>query len=280
MPTPSSDVPSPTARLGHSEPVRQVDATQWVGPTATAHRETVVEEVPVALVYNEIPHAVVMATPLDLDDLALGFSLTEDLVHAASDVLAVESVRFSQGIELKIRVDPACQENIERRARRMTARTGCGLCGAEGIDAVLRPVRPVAGLASVRPEAVNRAVAGLRDRQPLNAQSGAVHAAGWAAADGRIELVREDVGRHNALDKLIGACARAAVDPARGFVVVTSRASFEMVQKTMILGAGVLVAMSGPTGLAVSLAEAAGIGLIGFARDGRFTAYAGPRRIA
>jgi formate dehydrogenase accessory protein FdhD len=239
-----------------------------------------VEETPVAIVYNGIPHVVMMATPADLEDFALGFSLTEELIETPEDLEQVQVVRYSRGVEIQTIVAERCAATIAERTRRLTGRTGCGICGADGVDAVLKTLHPVAGGAPVEVRAIRRAFDALAERQPLNAASGAVHAAGWARADGALELVREDVGRHNALDKLVGAAVKARVDPAGGFVLVTSRASFEMVQKTTVLGAPLMAAISGPTGLAVRVARQSGLTLVGFARGDRLTAYTHPERLA
>lgn len=241
--------------------------------------ETIVEEVPVGLIYNRVPHVVMMATPRDLEDFAIGFSVTEAVVARAEEIRAVEVVRYSKGIELQCTVAPEVSEAVAARARRMGGRTGCGICGAESFDAVIKDVRRVGSSDSVTPAAISRAMAALGAGQVLNAATGAVHAAGWATFDGAVTMLREDVGRHNALDKLIGALLAARVDPASGFVVVTSRASFEMVQKVTMIGAPLLAAISGPTGLAVRLAEASGLALVGFVREGRLTAYAHAERL-
>ncbi len=274
-----TDTPS-QPRLGYVGPLLEHRARQWLDGRMADRAERLIEETPVVLVYNQIPHVVMMATPQDLEDFILGFSLTEDLIRSAADLEAVEVVRYSQGIELQARVPAECQAVIEGRTRRMTGRTGCGICGSDSIDAVLKPLRPVPAGGRFAPEAVLRAAGALGDRQPLNQAAGSVHAAAWATTDGTIALVREDVGRHNALDKLIGALVRQGTEPASGFMVVTSRASFEMAQKATAFGAGVLVAVSGPTALAVRLADEAGLTLIGFARPGRFTTYTHPERIA
>ena len=266
-------------RLGYGEPLLPVNSRRWQDGVMTTAAEQVVEEVPVVLVYNQIPHVVMMATPADLDDFALGFSLTEELVRGPADILGLEIVKYSRGIELQIRVPAECQAVIETRNRRLTGRTGCGICGTDSIDSVLKTVHEVRAGASVAPESIVRAVDAMASGQRLNQAAGSVHAAGWAAVDGSIDAVREDVGRHNALDKLVGWCFRRGVDSRAGFVVVTSRASFEMVQKATVLGASVLVAMSGPTGLAVRLADEAGVCLVGFARKGRLTVYTHPERL-
>lgn len=266
-------------RLGYSEPLLRLTARQWNDGTLTERTEPVVEEVPTVLAYNQIPHVVMMATPADLSDFALGFSLTEELIRTPSDIQAIEVVRYGQGIELQLRVPPECQAVVESRNRRLSGRTGCGICGSDSLAAVIKQIYRVPPGLRVAPDAINRAVASLAAGQRLNEATGAVHAAGWARPDGSIDTVREDVGRHNALDKLIGALVRRDVDPTQGFVVVTSRASFEMVQKATVLGTPLLVAMSGPTGLAVRLASESGITLVGFARRGRFTAYTHIERI-
>jgi FdhD protein len=294
-------------RLGYSAETLGVTATRFGVPDGDAAAsagsptradspveqiETIVEEVPVGLIYNGVPHVVMMATPRDLKDFAIGFSVTEGVVTRAEEIRAVEVVRYSKGIELQCTVAPEVSEAVAARARRMGGRTGCGICGAESFDAVIKDVRRVGAAASgdrpalsslaspvVSPAAISRAMRELGEGQELNAATGAVHAAGWATFDGAVTTLREDVGRHNALDKLIGALLVAGVDPLSGFVVVTSRASFEMVQKVTMFGASLLAAISGPTGLAVRLAEESGLTLVGFVREGRMTAYAHAERL-
>jgi FdhD protein len=266
-------------QLGYAEPLLEHPAVRGEDGRFAPSVERIAEEVPVAFVYNGLPHVVMMATPADLEDFALGFSLTEELVPSPSDVLDISVVRYSRGIELQVTVPASCEEEIRNRNRRLTGRTGCGICGAESVDSVLRPVHPVSAGLEITASAVRNALAALPGLQPLNAAAGAVHAAAWAGRDGAVALVREDVGRHNALDKLIGALARAGADPACGFLVVTSRASFEMVQKATVFGAPLLAAISGATGLAVRLADQAGLTLVGFARGERLTVYTHPSRL-
>jgi FdhD protein len=250
--------------------------------------EIVAEEVAVALVYNGISHAVMMATPCDLEDFARGFSFTERIVEKASEVydIDVEDMRDSagvQGIEVRLEIAAQRMAGLQERRRTLAGRTGCGLCGVDSLEAALRPVPAVTGLGNVRRQAIEQAMAALPAEQRLNRFNGATHAAGWAAADGRLVAVREDVGRHNALDKLAGALmarasAGAALEPG-GFVVVTSRCSYEMVQKAAALGATAIAAVSAPTSLAIETAEQAGITLVAFVREGRLTAYAHADRI-
>jgi FdhD protein len=266
-------------RLGYAGPLVELPARRWEDGTVHDQVETVAEETPVVMVYNGIAHAVMMATPQDLEDFALGFSLTEELIAAPADLQRVELVRYSQGIEIQALVAPEREAEIAERTRRITGRTGCGICGADSVASVLKTLRPVTTSVPIREAAVRTAMESLAAHQTLNAAAGAVHAAGWAGLEGAIEVVREDVGRHNALDKLIGALIRRGTDPATGFVLVTSRASFEMVQKTTRLGAPLMAAVSGPTGLAVRIAQQAGLTLVGFARGSRLTVYAHPDRL-
>jgi formate dehydrogenase accessory protein FdhD len=266
-------------RLGYAQPLLELSARRWEDGVASDLVETIAEETPVALVYNGITHAVMMATPQDLEDFALGFSLTEELIAAPAELERVELVRYSQGIEIQAQVTPDRAAAIAERTRRLTGRTGCGICGADSVASVLKTLHPIASSGTIRASAVQSAMEGLAAHQTLNAAAGAVHAAGWASVDGSVELVREDVGRHNALDKLIGALVRRGTDPAAGFVLVTSRASFEMVQKTTRFGAALMAAVSGPTGLAVRIAQQAGLTLVGFARGSRHTVYTHPERL-
>jgi len=257
--------------------------------TVTAHRggrtergnDWLADEVPVALVFNGISHAVMLATPADLDDFALGFGLTEGLLSEASELHDVEIKQTSLGIEVHMDVAGACEFRLKERRRNLTGRTGCGLCGTESLEHVHRTLPTSTEGAKgihVTPAAVARALRGLREAQALQQSTGAAHAAAWCSPEGDALLLREDIGRHNALDKLAGAMSRAKLDATQGFVCVTSRASFEMVQKTAMTGASMLVAVSAPTVLAVRTAQAAGLALAGFARREDFVAYTAPER--
>jgi FdhD protein len=241
--------------------------------------DSIAEEVPIALLYNERPHVVMMATPRDLDDFALGFSLSEAVIDSADELESIGSQVLLEGIELRLQVPAARADALELRRRNLTGRTSCGLCGAQALeDAVRQPPR-VSGGPSITARALGQALAQLHERQPLNAATGATHAAAWVHADGSIALLREDVGRHNALDKLIGALAHARVDVRAGFVLVTSRASYEMVQKAATVGITLLAAISAPTALAIHLADETGLTLIGFARGDSHVVYAQPQRV-
>jgi len=243
-----------------------------------AVRETLAEETPITFAYNGVSYAVMMATPTDLEDFAVGFSLTEGVVTRRAELLAITEVRYSGGIELQM--DTSAEVASGARQRRLVGRTGCGICGKDDVSDILRPLTPLNSDARFDAHAISRAIAGLTRQQPLNDATGAVHAAGWASADGEILTVREDVGRHNALDKLIGALVRANVDPVTGFIVLTSRGSFELVQKAAIFGAAMLATVSAPTGLAVRVADETGLTLAGFARDGRVTVYTHAARVS
>ncbi|MEO8297945.1 MAG: formate dehydrogenase accessory sulfurtransferase FdhD [Burkholderiales bacterium] len=233
----------------------------------------VAEERPVALVYNGVSHAVMLASPLDLEDLALGFSLTEGIIESPAELLDFEQHDSDVGITLDLRVTLRCFMRLKERRRTLAGRTGCGLCGTESLDEAIRPVRRTVSPPPVGPAAVRRAMNDLGSSQVLQPSTGGTHAAAWCGLDGAVRLVREDVGRHNALDKLIGAMVRADLDPTAGFIVATSRASYEMVFKTATAGVGLLATISAPTALAVRTAQTAGLCLIGFARGTRGVVY-------
>ncbi|UKE70871.1 formate dehydrogenase accessory sulfurtransferase FdhD [Xanthomonas cerealis pv. cerealis] len=242
-------------------------------------QDLVASEVPVAFAYNGAPFVVMMATPEDLHDFALGFSLTEGIVEEPAQLQIVSVDTFLEGVSLQLQIPPAHAAALQARRRNLQGRSGCGVCGSESIEAVLRAPRPLPAGMAIAPAALARALRELRQQQPLNAITGATHAAGWADADGGVQLAREDVGRHNALDKLIGALASAGTDPASGFAVVTSRASYEMAMKAAQAGIPLLAAISAPTALAVALADSAGLTLIGFARDHDYVVYSHPQRL-
>lgn len=244
-------------------------------------RDIQASEVPVALEYNGISHATMLATPADLEDFAYGFSFTEGIIASAQDVRGVEvqPVPEHGGIVVTIEISSACEYRLKQRRRALTGRTGCGLCGVDSLPEVVRDIAPVAAGAPVKVSALFQAQQAMRAQQWLFEETGATHAAGWAARDGRLHLVREDVGRHNALDKLIGALIRREDLPVReGMALVSSRASFEMVQKSAAAGIDVLVALSAPTALAIDLAVRLNVGLAGFMREQRCTLYAHANR--
>lgn len=259
----------------HSE----FDVQRWDGRTLRAARETVIEEAPIAFVYNGMAHAVMMATPSDLEDFALGFSLSEGIVQNADELRAIDVVPLDEGVLLRLQVDAGRAQALESRRRSIAGRSSCGLCGAENIEQVMRALRPVTSTFEIPHTRLHAAFETLAPRQALNARTGAAHAAGWADASGALDLVREDVGRHNALDKLIGGVARAGVAFDEGFALITSRASFEMVQKAATVGIPILAAISAPTALAIRVASESGVTLAAFARDGTHNVYTHPQRL-
>lgn len=244
----------------------------------------VAEERPVALEFNGVAQAVMLATPLDLEDFALGFALSEGLLDAPGELHGLEAVESPEGITLKLQIAARCMARLKARRRALAGRTGCGLCGIESLAQLERPLAPLPPGPAVPRAALARAQAELRGLQALQHATGAVHAAAWCGDDGAVRLLREDVGRHNALDKLIGAMARtgtlAAGDAGtEGFFAVTSRASYEMLHKTAAARVRLLVAVSAATTMAVDLAGRLGVGLAGFARGRDLVVYAGAERI-
>ena len=249
------------------------------GGAVRADTRTVAVETPVQVAFADVPFAVMMLTPADLVDFAYGFSLTEGVIERAEQIRGVVVGALEDGIALRIALVGERLHAHLARQRAMTGRTGCGVCGIDDIEA-LRRARAADGPApGVAVAAIGRALRALDERQTLNLATRAVHGAAWAGLDGDIALIREDVGRHNALDKLIGGCLRAGVDPRSGFVLITSRCSFEMVEKTASFGARTLVAISAPTSLAIERARALDVTLIAIARRDTLTVFHGGDRL-
>lgn len=249
------------------------------GGRSAREDDALASEVPVAFAFNGAPFAVMMATPADLEDFALGFPLAEGVVRSAGDVHVERIDSHLEGVSIALRIPEEAAARVAGRRRALEGRSGCGLCGSESLEAVLAPPPSVPVGAPIAAEALTVALHALHAEQPLNARTGATHAAAFVSATGALRLVREDVGRHNALDKVIGAMARAQVDPSSGFALVTSRASYEMVLKAARAGLPMLAAISAPTALAVTLAEHAGMTLVGFARAAGHVVYAHPGRL-
>lgn len=258
---------------------RPVD--RWRHGRCTREDDFVAEEVPVAMIYNGVSFAVMMATPHDLTDFALGFSLSEGLIGQPTQLLGVECRSLLEGIEVAIQVaDDAHGAHLAQQpGRLLPGRSGCGICGTRELEQAIKHTPVVGAGTRITRAALERALAELQTMQPMNAATGAVHAAAWADPHGQIVLVREDVGRHNALDKLIGAMHYAGMDPGTGFALITSRASYEMVTKAASTGITLLAAISAPTALAIELARSAGLTLIGFARPGTHNVYTHPHRL-
>jgi FdhD protein len=258
---------------------QQRTVERWHQGQRYVEQDYIAEEVPVSLVYNDIPYVVMLATPTNLEEFALGFSITEGIIHNAEELLASRVYRRADGIEVKLKIPEHRFQCLSDKGRNLTGRTGCGLCGASTLRQAIRKPPPVQSNLVVNASELMVALNDIKQQQKINTFTGSVHAAAWAMPGAGIAVVREDVGRHNALDKLLGALLRTGKDPGKGFAVVTSRASFEMVQKTAFVGISLLVAISAPTGLAIRLAEEAGVTLIGFARDDRHVVYTHPQRL-
>ena len=239
------------------------------------------EETPVALSFAGTTHAVMMASPADLEDFAIGFSLTEGIISSPDEIDTLEVEAMGPGIDIRIHLRDAANRRFETRRRRLAGPVGCGLCGIESIEEAMRDVRPVGNSAlTLAPSAISGAVRLLSENQPFHAETGAVHAAGFYVPGKGIVAAREDVGRHNALDKLAGALARAGIDGATGAVVVTSRVSVEMVQKTAAIGSPFILAVSAPTALAIRTAEEAGMTLVALVRGDEYDIFTHPDRIS
>ena len=265
-----------------SPPVSGCSATAVSGLRAGSFFETtdwVIDEVPVALAYNGVSHAVMLATPSELEDFAIGFSRTEGIVDDLSQIYDVELVAEERGFTLALQIASSCFARLKDKRRSLAGRTGCGLCGTDSLAQAVRFPASMSGDGRFEAAAISRALGQMRERQLLLGVTGASHAAAWCNAAGEIVLMREDVGRHNALDKLVGALLRSRLPASEGFVAVTSRASYEMVQKTATLGVTVLAAVSGVTGLAIEVAQSTGVALLGFARGQDVSIYSHPQRI-
>lgn len=262
------------------KPVVSCRFESWrVGGQSQSGSRDVPAEAAVGLCYDSIPYVVVMATPSDLEDLAVGFTITE----AVADFDAIEQVAVSDGPDgLLVDVLLVRDAGIDiARARRRTleARSSCGLCGVETLKEAVRPIKPVGQGALITHASIQAALAALETGQRFGSATHATHAAAWADERGRVLVLREDVGRHNALDKLIGAALRAGLDPSRAFIVVTSRCSYEMVEKTAAAGVAILVAISAPTSLAIEKAQTAGLTLVAIARADGHAVFTHPARV-
>ncbi|WP_029147286.1 formate dehydrogenase accessory sulfurtransferase FdhD [Methylophilus sp. 5] len=282
--------PLPASRewqaIDAEEAVSRLTVTRWRDGQIATVPDAVAEEVPIALVYNGISHVVMLATPADLEDFAYGFSFTEGIITHRSQIYGIDSKALFhanghlQGIELHIELATEQFAALKAQRRNLTGRTGCGLCGAESLQQVFKqPMSAVGPLVAVSLSAIEAALAGLRLQQPLQQLTGATHASAIADAQGRVLCVREDVGRHNALDKLIGSLLRQQCDFStfwgQHWVLTTSRASYEMVQKVAMSGGQALIALSAPTALAVNLAQEYGFLLVGFAKTTQCVVYSG-----
>lgn len=267
----TSDAPSPIQRVAR-------DA--WAGGDRSSGSRVVPEETAVALTYNRTTHAVMMATPADLEDFAVGFSLTEGVVQRAEEIEELDVVPGADGIELRMWIGDHRGAAFRDRRRHLAGPTGCGLCGMDSLAEAMRPAAVVTSDMRLTADDVRRAMAALPSAQTINRQTRAVHGAAYWEPGAGLVVLREDVGRHNAVDKLAGALARQSRSASGGLLLLTSRVSVELVQKAAAIGAPIVVAVSVPTALAVRTAEASGITLIAVARDDGFEIFSHAERIA
>lgn len=270
--SPSTGLPPSAVRVA-------MQVAAYTGAALRPDTRALAVEAPVNLVYGSVPHAVMMATPADLEDFAYGFSLTEGIIESASEIRSTRVETGADGLRLHVELVPGRLREHLARKRAISGRTGCGVCGIE--DLAQLPMAELRDAPAVRVPlpAIAAALANLDAAQVLGAETRAVHAAAWARLDGSVTAVREDVGRHNALDKLIGALIRSGTEVDQGFLVITSRCSFEMVEKAARLGAALIVAISAPTSLALDRARANGITLCAIARADTVTVFTGAERL-
>ena len=256
-----------------ADSLKQVSVLRVRDGEQTIATDLIAVEVPVALEYNGISHVVMLASPADLENFALGFSLSEGIIQQASELYACEVEATAAGWLVHLEIAAERFMLLKERRRNLAGRTGCGLCGTESLEQVTRCKTVVSHRHHFTEAAILNGMHAMQNLQPMQKQSGATHAAAWMTAQGLIEFVREDVGRHNALDKLIGVMAEQKQDFTAGVLLITSRASYEMVQKAAIMNVGVIAAISAPTSFAVELAEQTGVTLMGFMRDHSYVIY-------
>ena len=261
------------------QPVRNVERKIWREDALSPGLRAIPEETAIALTYNGGTYAVMMATPRDLADFALGFSLSEGIVQSPADIGSLDIVDLDDGIELRMWLRQSRADRLNERRRHIAGPTGCGICGIDSIAEAVRPAAIVAPGGAFSPREIMTAMQGITALQAINIETRAVHAAAFWAPTRGIVALREDVGRHNALDKVIGALTRAGIDCGTGYLVITSRASYEMVQKAATVGIALLAAVSAPTALAIRLALETQLTLVGFARAHRHVVYANPQRL-
>lgn len=258
---------------------REVRIERALNASREQASDYVAEERPVALLYQGVPHVVMLATPANLEDLAVGFTLSEGIVATADEIRAVECTSEDNALAVNVHIAAERFAAVLRRQRNMTARTGCGLCGSETIEDAIRTPAAVRSDLTFSAAELHEQLADLQAHQPLNRMTGSVHAAAWVRPGQGIQVVREDVGRHNALDKVIGALVREGVDCSLGYFLITSRASYEMIQKAASVGVSLVAAVSAPTAFAIDVATQTGLTLVGFARDSRHVVYTHAERL-
>jgi len=239
--------------------------------------DNVAAEVPIAICYCGISHVVMMMTPADLENFAIGFSISEGIIQASQDIRDIIITKQPNGIELDIQISSRQFSQLKHKRRNMIGQSGCGICGVESLDSINRPIEKITSDQN-RPnyKAILTASNLLSEQQKMKRLSGAHHAAAWCNLNGTVQLVREDIGRHNALDKVIGALFQKQIDISKGFLLVSSRASYEMVLKAAVTKIPSMVSISAATDLAITTAKEANLSLAGFIRDGRIVAYHWP----
>lgn len=262
-----------------ADAMTQYQVSRWHAGTAAVSDDWVAEEVPVALVYNGLSHAVMMCTPQHLEDFARGFTLSECIVDRLHEIYDIEVTEQEEGIQVDLEIAQSRFWALKAQRRALAGRTGCGICGKESLAQMACSLDPLQNSQRITSTALQEALGRINSQQHLFNQTGSVHAAAWCDPDGTLVALREDVGRHNALDKLVGHCLDSAHSLREGMLIMTSRASYEIVQKAAASGISVVAAVSGPTGMAVRLAEEMGITLIGFARNASLSVYSHPQRI-
>jgi FdhD protein len=262
------------------EPTRTVHRQIWRESGLSLGSRSIPEETAVALTYNGGTYAVMMTTPQDLEDFAVGFSLSEGIIGSATDIDSLEVVRLGDGVELRMWLSKPKADRLQERRRHIAGPTGCGLCGIDSIAEAMRPAAAIGYGRQFSSEQIMAAMRNVASCQKLNIETRAVHAAAFWDVTSGIVALREDVGRHNALDKLAGGLARASIAAGEGIILLTSRVSVEMVQKSAAIGSPVMVSVSAPTALAVRMADAAGITLAAIARADGFEVFTHPHRIS
>ena len=262
-----------------ADSLKQVSVLRVRDGEQTIAMDVIAVEVPVALEYNGISHVVMLASPANLENFALGFSLSEGIIQQASELYVCEVEATAAGWLVHLEIAAERFMLLKERRRNLAGRTGCGLCGTESLEQVTRCKTVVSHRHHFTEAAILNGMHAMQNLQPMQKQSGATHAAAWMTAQGQIECVREDVGRHNALDKLIGVMAEQKQDFTAGVLLITSRASYEMVQKAAIMNVGVIAAISAPTSFAVELAEQTEVTLMGFMRDQTYVVYTHADRV-
>jgi FdhD protein len=260
-------------------PLDRINSTIWRPDGFFSGERAIPEETAISFTYNGGSYAVMMATPQDFEDFAIGFSLSEGIVSAADEIRSLEIADTHLGVELRMWLNETRSGAYEARRRHLAGPTGCGLCGIESLEEAVRTPCAVNATGVFEPDEIMQALSALAPRQTLNRETRAVHAAAFWSPSRGIVALREDVGRHNALDKLIGALARAGASGCDGFIVCSSRLSVEMIQKAAVIGVPLVVAISAPTALAVRMADAAGITLVAVARHDGFEVFTHPHRV-